>query len=114
MIQNPKFNIVECIEGVDNLKQYLVSQRSVITKISAMSLARDSGIDSEFPLSELRKKVYLFVYEGVKNQLQIPSIPSCILRSLQLMDDLPYYLSAIRYPSFCIFHNISDDDLMKI
>ncbi|GFT26062.1 transposable element Tc3 transposase [Trichonephila clavipes] len=39
-----------------------------------------------FPISKLRKKVYLFVYEGVMNQLQIPS---CISRSLQLMDDLP-------------------------
>ncbi|GFX76396.1 hypothetical protein TNCV_5090361 [Trichonephila clavipes] len=44
------------------------------------------------------------------NQLQIPSHN---FRYLQLMDDLPYYLSAIRYSAFCMFHNISDDDLMK-
>ncbi|GFY74820.1 uncharacterized protein TNIN_271 [Trichonephila inaurata madagascariensis] len=107
MIQNPKFNTVECIEGVDNLKQYLVSQRSVdnfkISVDSVIILARDSGIDPKFPISNLRKMVYLFVYEGVMNQLQIPSRNS---RSLQLMDDLPYYLSAIRYSAFCMFHKI--------
>ncbi|GFS69932.1 uncharacterized protein TNCV_3102261 [Trichonephila clavipes] len=69
-------------------------------------LARDLGIDPEFPISKLRKKVYLFVYEGVMNQLQIPPSNS---RSLQLMDDLPY----CRYSAFCMFHNISDDDFMK-
>ncbi|GFY31658.1 uncharacterized protein TNCV_4199691 [Trichonephila clavipes] len=59
---------------------------------SVTTLATDLGIDTEFPISKLRKKIYLFVYEGVMNQLQIPSSNS---RSLQQMDDLPYYLSAI-------------------
>ncbi|GFW16457.1 hypothetical protein TNCV_443321 [Trichonephila clavipes] len=43
------------------------------------------------------------------NQLQIPSSNS---RSLQQIDDLPYYLSTIRYSAFLYeFHNFSDDDL---
>ncbi|GFX54053.1 uncharacterized protein TNCV_2336891 [Trichonephila clavipes] len=66
---------------------------------SVTTLATDFGIDPEFPISKLRKKVYLFVYEGVMNQLQIPSSNS---RSLQQMDDLPYYLSAIQYSAFCM------------
>ncbi|GFY51812.1 uncharacterized protein TNIN_115581 [Trichonephila inaurata madagascariensis] len=114
MIQNPKLNIVECIEGLDKRKKYLVSQRSddnfKIPVDSVTTLTRDLGIDPEFPISKLWKKVYLFVYEGVMNQLQIPSHNS---RSLQLTDDLPYYLSAIRYSAFCMLHNISDDDLLK-
>ncbi|GFU37993.1 uncharacterized protein TNCV_595751 [Trichonephila clavipes] len=114
MIQNPKLNIVECIEGLDKRKKYLVSQRSDdnsrISVDSVTTLTRDLGIDPEFSVSKLWKKVYLFVYEGVINQLQIPSRNS---RSLQLMDDLPYYLNAIRYSAFCMFHNNSDDDLMK-
>ncbi|GFY44609.1 uncharacterized protein TNIN_348201 [Trichonephila inaurata madagascariensis] len=101
MIQNPKFNIVECIEDVDKL-----SVDSVTT------LARDSGIDPEFPISKLRKKVYLFGYEGRDEPAS--KIPSSNLRSLQQMNDLPYYLSAVRYSSSCMFPNISDDDLMKI
>ncbi|GFU50768.1 uncharacterized protein TNCV_2494741 [Trichonephila clavipes] len=90
--------------GTYSRGMYQISVDSVTT------LTRDLGIDPEFPISKLWKKVYLFVYEGVMNQLQIPSHNS---RSLQLMDDLPYYLSAIRYSAFCMFHNISDDDIMK-
>ncbi|GFY71967.1 hypothetical protein TNIN_247871 [Trichonephila inaurata madagascariensis] len=68
MIQNPKLNIVECIEGLDNLNKYLVSQRSddnfKISVDSVTTLDRDLGIDPEFSISKLRKKVYLFAYEG--------------------------------------------------
>ncbi|GFY41287.1 uncharacterized protein TNIN_148771 [Trichonephila inaurata madagascariensis] len=74
----------------------------MITEISIDSvttLAVGLGIDPEFPILKLRKKVYLFVYEGVRNQLQIPSSNS---RSLQQMDDFPYYLSAIQYSAFCM------------
>ncbi|GFW18481.1 uncharacterized protein TNCV_1185081 [Trichonephila clavipes] len=114
MIQNPKLNIAECIEGLDKRKKYLVSQISddnfKISVDSVTTLTRDLDIDPEFPILKLWKKVNLFVYEGVMNQLQIPSRNS---QSLQLMEDLPYYLSAIRYSAFCMFHNISDDDLMK-
>ncbi|GFX56246.1 uncharacterized protein TNCV_2241801 [Trichonephila clavipes] len=31
---------------------------------SVTTLATDLGIDPEFPISKLRKKVYLFAYEG--------------------------------------------------
>ncbi|GFS32249.1 uncharacterized protein TNIN_168751 [Trichonephila inaurata madagascariensis] len=68
MIQNHKLNIVECIEGLDNRKKYLVSQKSddslKISVDSVITLATDLDIDPEFPISKLRKKVYLFVYEG--------------------------------------------------
>ncbi|GFY48186.1 hypothetical protein TNIN_281851 [Trichonephila inaurata madagascariensis] len=102
LIQNPRLNIVECIEGLDNLKKYLISQRSddnfKIFVDSVTTLDRDLGIDPEFSISKLRKNVYLFT-RAVMNQLQTPSNNS---RSLQLMDDLTYYLSAIRYSTFCI------------
>ncbi|GFY77862.1 hypothetical protein TNIN_73241 [Trichonephila inaurata madagascariensis] len=83
MIQNSKLNIVECIEGLDNRKKYLVSQRSddnfKISIDSVTTLVTDLAIDPEFPISKLRKKVYLFVYEGSEremNQLQkfLPAI----------------------------------------
>ncbi|GFW91634.1 DUF4817 domain-containing protein [Trichonephila clavipes] len=70
MIQNPKLHIVECIEGLDNPKKYLVSQISddkfEISVDSVTTLATDLDIDLEFSISKLRKKVYLFVYEGKK------------------------------------------------
>ncbi|GFX84077.1 uncharacterized protein TNCV_4858851 [Trichonephila clavipes] len=98
-IQNPKLNIVECIEGLDNRKKYLVSQRSDdnlrISVDSVTTLATDLGTGPEFPISKFRKKVYLFVYEDIQ-------IPSSNSRSLQQIDDLPYYLSANRYSGFCV------------
>ncbi|GFY75187.1 hypothetical protein TNIN_281641 [Trichonephila inaurata madagascariensis] len=64
MLQNPKLNIVECIEGLDNLKKYLISQRSddnfKIFVDTAATLATDLGIHSEFPILKLRKKFNLF------------------------------------------------------
>ncbi|GFU88944.1 hypothetical protein TNCV_4446191 [Trichonephila clavipes] len=103
MNQNPKLNIVECIEGLDNRKKYLVFQRSndnfKISVDSVITLAKGLGMDPEFSISKLRKKVYLLLVRGVMNQLQIPSSSS---QSLQQMDGLPYYLSAIQYFAFCM------------
>ncbi|CAH1108652.1 unnamed protein product [Psylliodes chrysocephalus] len=57
-----------CIEGLDNLKKYLGSQRSddnfKIFVDSGKTLARDLGTDSKFSISKLRKQVRLFDYEG--------------------------------------------------
>ncbi|GFY64784.1 uncharacterized protein TNIN_107661 [Trichonephila inaurata madagascariensis] len=116
MIQNPKFNIVECIEGVDNLKQYLVSQRSVdnfkISVDSVTTLARDSGIDPKFPISKLRKKVYLFVYEGVMREQASNSFLHFAISSANGRFTLLSECYSIF--SFCMFHNISADDVMKV
>ncbi|GFY77257.1 uncharacterized protein TNIN_483311 [Trichonephila inaurata madagascariensis] len=86
MIQNPELNIVGCIEGLDNRKKYLVSQRSddnfKISVYSVTSFATDLGIDPKYPISKLRKTVYLFVYEGserdepASNSFQQFAIPS--------------------------------------
>ncbi|GFV21604.1 putative DD41D transposase [Trichonephila clavipes] len=81
------------IENWTSRLDYIRASRGITT------LATDLGIDLEFPISELRIKVYLFVNDGVMNQLQIPSSNS---RSLQQMDDLPYYLSATQYSAFCM------------
>ncbi|GFX81849.1 uncharacterized protein TNCV_2570491 [Trichonephila clavipes] len=112
-IRNKK-NIEECIGGLDNLKKYLVSQRSddnlKISVDSVKALATDFSIYPEFPFSMLRKKVYLFVYEGrdepASNSFQQLAISSANGR---------FTLSSEGYSIFCFlyeFHNFSDD-LMK-
>ncbi|GFS34453.1 hypothetical protein TNIN_397591 [Trichonephila inaurata madagascariensis] len=66
MIQNPTLNIVECIEGLDNLKKYLVSRRPddnfKIYVDSVTTLARDLGIDDKFSSrSSGKESIYLFM-----------------------------------------------------
>ncbi|GFT37643.1 hypothetical protein TNCV_67191 [Trichonephila clavipes] len=67
------------IEGLDNHKKYLVSQRPddnfKVSVDSVTTLARDLGIDPEFPSRSSRKGyIYLFMSAGM-NQLQfLPAI----------------------------------------
>ncbi|GFY47034.1 hypothetical protein TNIN_174601 [Trichonephila inaurata madagascariensis] len=67
---------------------------------SLTTFTRDLGIDSEFPISKLRKNVYLFVYESNERRTSFQFLPANS-RSLQIMGDLPY-LSAIRYSALCM------------
>lgn len=66
-LQNPKFNIAECTQGLDDLQTYLALQRSEnnfkLFGESATLFAWDLGMGPEFLISKLRKKVCLFVYE---------------------------------------------------
>ncbi|GFW56396.1 uncharacterized protein TNCV_2089031 [Trichonephila clavipes] len=113
--QNPKLNIVECIEGLDNIKKYLVFQRSddnfKISADSVTALDRDLGIDPEFPSSKLKKKIHLFVYEGsdepASNSFQQFTISSANGR-FNLLSEC-YSIFYFLYK----FRNISDEDLMK-
>ncbi|GFX61277.1 hypothetical protein TNCV_1171161 [Trichonephila clavipes] len=93
---------------------FIVSQRSddyfKISVDSVTTLATDLGIDPEFPVSKLKKKVHIFVYEGRDKPASNSSSNS---RTLRQMDDLPHYLSAIRYSAFCMSFTFLDDDLMK-
>ncbi|CAG9839922.1 unnamed protein product [Diabrotica balteata] len=68
MRSNSKFNIMECIRGLGNLKKYLEFQKSddnfkIFVELSTI-LARDLDIDPEFPISKLRKNICLFDYES--------------------------------------------------
>lgn len=126
MLQNPKLNIAECIQGLDNLKKYLEFQRSddnfKIFVESATTLVRDLGTDPEFPISKLRKKARLFDYEGSDEPI---SNPVQQFKTAFYFTILDHAISSVNerftllsecYSIFCFlyeFHKISNENLMK-
>jgi len=126
ILQNPKLNIAECIQGLDNLKKYLVLQRTddsfKIFVDSATSLGTELDIDPELPTLRLRKKVRLFEYEGSDepvsnfNQHFKTAFYFAILDHAISSVDERFTLLSECHSIFCFlyeFYTISKVDLMK-
>ncbi|GFU73646.1 uncharacterized protein TNCV_378051 [Trichonephila clavipes] len=115
LLQNPKLNIVECVNDLVNLKKYLVFKRpdeNLKSSVNSITtLGRDLGIDPKFPTSRLRKKVYLFVYES-SDEPALNSFQQFVISSANRQ----FTLLSECYLIFCFlyeFHIISDDGLIK-